>query len=239
MKLRNVALLAIIVASTSYASYGVMRSWSRQQGGAGGRGYRAAAAAGALGGARGAHGFIAYPRPVHRFRDLRELFDQSTEVVVGVPVSKSSRLSGDAGSMVLTDYEVQVLETFKGDRHKGRSITLEVPGGSVAAADGSINEVRMPDFWKNPEVGKGYVFFLKKRKDSPSLLVGGPQGSFEITPWAGATSQANRADVYAGRVVIPQVRESDELTKAYSGKGAADFIGEIRGMAPPVARAAH
>src|SRR5689334_3904276 len=67
---------------------------------------------------KGNHSRLAVPISVQKFRQLSELCDYSPEIVVGVVVSKSSR--EEANSMVLTDYDVAVLETLKGDRHKGR-----------------------------------------------------------------------------------------------------------------------
>jgi hypothetical protein len=135
--------------------------------------------------------------------------------------------------MILTDYDVKVLQTITGDKHKGRTITLEVPGGSVALTDGTVAEMRMPDFWKNPEIGKAYIFFLSKRKNSPSKLVGGPQGLFQITPWPDSFALASPPDTSTGRVIVPQVLDSDELVKNYNGKDVGAFLQEVKRLTKP------
>jgi hypothetical protein len=181
----------------------------------------------------GTHISLAYPRPGHRFRLIKDLFDRSSEVVVGIPVAKNSRQSPGPNSMILTDYDVKVLQTITGDKHNGRTIALEVPGGSVTLPDGTVAEMRMPDFWKNPEIGRAYIFFLSKKRNSPSKLVGGPQGLFQITPWPESVSLANLPDISTGRVVVPQVLDSDELVKNYNQKDVGSFLQEIKRMTKP------
>lgn len=172
----------------------------------------------------------ANPSPKHRFDSLKNLVERSPEIVVGIPIGKSTYRRSEADQMVFTDYEVQVLENLKGDRHKGRKLTLRVPGGFMSLADGKTVEVTMPDFWKNPEIGKGYIFFLTRRRDSPSVLVGGPQGAFEISPWPESVSLTTVPDISQGRVVVPQVRDTDELMKNYRGKEAGNIIEQIKQM---------
>jgi hypothetical protein len=130
--------------------------------------------------------------------------------------------------MIFTDYEVQVLETLKGNSRKNSSIMLRVPGGSMSFDDGTTTEVALPGFWKNPKFGKGYVFFTTKRQSAPSRLVGGPQGLFEISPWDESFYRVSLPELSAGRIIIPQVREVDELMKNYENKDAAAFLAEIK-----------
>jgi hypothetical protein len=219
--MKKLIILAVaILIITSGASYGLIKTFSPSQ-------------VAATSGAATSSGFMAYPLPMRRYRELKDLVDQSSEIVVGVPFTKSSSRSAPGDRMIVTDYEVQVLQTIKGDRHRGRTIILRVPGGLMLSADGTIAEVRMPDYWKNPDVGKAYVFFLRKKKDSPSKLVGGPQGLFQITPWPDSFSLASPPDISTGRVIIPQVLDSDELMKNYNGKDVAVFLSEIKQMISP------
>lgn len=169
-----------------------------------------------------------YPTNISRFRDLRHLVARSPEIVVGVPVSKSSSSASAGNQMIYTDYEVRVLLTLKGDRHPGRIITLRVPGGATTLDSGKTKEVRAPDFWKNPEVGKAYVFFTRKKRDTPSQLVGGPQGLFQISPWSDSFDLSSPPDISSGRTIVPQALDSDELMRKYNGRSAALFLGEIR-----------
>ena len=173
------------------------------------------------------------PSAQHRFDTLEGLVERSPEIVVGVPIGKSSYRRSPEDRMIFTDYEVQVLENLKGDQHKDRKLTLRVPGGLMALKDGKTVEVTMPDFWKNPEIGKGYIFFLTRRKDSPSVLVGGPQGAFEISPWPESLSMTSVSEILKGRAVIPQVRESDEIMKNYKGRDAGDVIDQIKQIVGP------
>src|SRR5205807_7324731 len=102
---------------------------------------------------------MAFPIRTPRLEELRDLVDHSPEIVIGVPVAKRTQRSSTADRMVFTDFEVQVLQTLKGDRHKGRIVTLRVPGGSALLDNGSAAEITVPAFCKNPEIGKAYVFF--------------------------------------------------------------------------------
>ncbi|MGH9930660.1 MAG: hypothetical protein ACREA9_15740, partial [Pyrinomonadaceae bacterium] len=92
-------------------------------------------------------------------------------------------------------------------------ISLRLPGGSFQFEVGTFAEVKMPDVWKKPEVGKSYVFFIEKRPGGYFVLRGGPQGMFEITP---------------DGVVKPQVRQEDELMQNYNDKDVRAFLKEIR-----------
>jgi hypothetical protein len=172
----------------------------------------------------------AEPPSSYRFTTLESLVGRSPEIVVGVPIAKSSYRRSPEDRMVFTDYEVQVLENLKGDRHPDRKLTLRVPGGFMSLPDNKTVEVSMPDFWKNPEIGKGYIFFLTRTKGTPSMLVGGPQGAFEISPWPKTNSLATMPSMSREQVVIPQVRETDELTSNYKGANAAALIDQIKGM---------
>lgn len=174
------------------------------------------------------HTLIAYPRPAHKFREISEIVNRSSEILIGIPVAKKSRQSSGPNSMILTDYDVKVLETIKGDQHPGRTISLQVPGGSVVLADGTVAETAMPQFWQSPQLANAYIFFLKRKKDAPAELIGGPQGLFAISPWPQTFSVAQPPDVSAGRVIAPQAPDSKEMMTKYNGKSVASFVGEIK-----------
>ncbi|HEV7472517.1 MAG TPA: hypothetical protein VGN90_00615 [Pyrinomonadaceae bacterium] len=174
--------------------------------------------------------FQADPSPKHRFNSLQNLVERSPEIVVGVPVGKSSYRRSPQDRMVFTDFDIQVLKILKGDRHPDRKLTVRVPGGLLSQPDGRTTEVTLPDFWKTPEIGKGYIFFLTRRKDTASVLVGGPQGLFEIAPWPESVSMTALPDISKDHFVIPQVRETDELMKNYKGLDVASVLDQIKGM---------
>ncbi len=111
---------------------------------------------------------------------------------------------------------MNVNRSFKGGAGSGQPITVRGPGGRVDFGDGTFAEVKLPDFWNNPEAGKSYVFFLEKRADGYFVLRGGPQGLFEVTP---------------GGTIKPQVREEDQLMKRYDNKDARSFYDELRRVA--------
>lgn len=177
--------------------------------------------------------FVAYPAPQRRYDRVEQLVAESSTVVVGIPVQQVGYRRKQGDRLVLTYYQVQVLEVLKGNVQKGRKISLRVPGGSALAQDGSSVETLMPAFWKNPIVSRGYVFFLKETKGkggkvAPYTLLGGPQGSFEIEPWPSTYPSMQTLDFTAGRRVVPQVRPSDALMRSYGGMDVNTFLQLVR-----------
>jgi hypothetical protein len=177
--------------------------------------------------------FVAYPVPQRRYDRIEQLAAESSAVVVGIPVQQVGYQRKKNARLVMTYYQVQVLEVLKGNVQKGKKISLRVPGGYALAQDGSSFETRMPDFWKNPSVGRGYVFFIKESKGkagkvAPYTLMGGPQGSFEISPWPSSYSFTQTPDFATGRTIVPQVRPSDSLMKNYGGMNVNTFLQLVR-----------
>jgi hypothetical protein len=177
--------------------------------------------------------FVAYPVPQRRYDRVEQLTAESSAVVVGIPVQQVGYQRKKNDRLVLTYYQVQVLEVLKGNLQKGKKISLRVPGGYALAQDGSSFETKMPAFWKNPTVGRGYVFFIKESKGkagktAPYTLMGGPQGSFEIAPWPSTYSFAQPQDFADGRTIVPQVRPSDSLMKNYGGMNVNTFLQLVR-----------
>src|SRR5690242_15448511 len=115
--------------------------------------------------------------------------------------------------MVVTDFVVDGTKTFKGTVDSAPTITVRAPGGKVDFGDGTSAEVKLPEFWNNPEVGKSYVLFLEKRSTDYYVLRGGPQGTFEVT---------------SAGTIKPEVREDDQLMKRYNGVLARAFYEEVR-----------
>lgn len=114
--------------------------------------------------------------------DLENLVRNSSTIIVGTPLISASKLS-DSGEQVLTDHNVRVEQTLRGDLKPNQVITLTVVGGKVTFEDGSTAEIRTPDL-SAIETGKTYVLFLRKRQNAAPdsfNLTGGGQGLFEIT----------------------------------------------------------
>jgi hypothetical protein len=179
----------------------------------------------------------AYPGQRKRYDRVDELARDSSAVVVGVPLFKVGHKQKETDRLVLTYYQVQVLDVLKGAAEKGKRISLRVPGGTARLKDGSLAEMTMPEFWRNPEVGKAYVFFLKEGrgangKVAPFDLTGGPQGLFAISPWEVADPESIPVgydpDFSTDRVVVPQVRPADELMKNYRDMPVAAFIQAVQ-----------
>jgi len=177
--------------------------------------------------------FVAYPKPQKRYDRVDQLAADSSAIIVGIPLQAVGYKRSPLDRLVLTYYQVQVLEVLKGNVQKGKKVSLRVPGGYAMSNDGSSIETVMPGFWKNPTVGRGYVLFLKESKGqngraAPYNLLGGPQGSFEITPWPASFPMTKTFDFSTGRVVVPQVRQSDALMRAYNGVALDAFLRSVR-----------
>lgn len=177
--------------------------------------------------------FAAYPKPQKRYDRIDQLVSDSSAIIVGIPLQAVGYKRSPLDRLVLTYYQIQVLEVLKGNVQKGKKLSLRVPGGYAMSNDGSSLETVMPVFWKNPAVGTGYVFFLKENKGqngkaAPYNLLGGPQGSFEISPWPASFPMTKTFDFSTGRIVVPQVRSSDALMRSYKGVTVNAFLQSIR-----------
>lgn len=78
------------------------------------------------------------------FADVDALTSHSTAVVVGTPVALSTRLS-ERGNDVLTDFQIHVVDSLKGDGKAGDSLVVTAVGGRIQFEDGTSAEVRTPD----------------------------------------------------------------------------------------------
>jgi len=113
--------------------------------------------------------------------DVETLAKSSAAVIVGVPVKKvGSRLS-PSGQTILTDYEVEVREVFKGSVSAESSVIVAMPGGLVEFEDGTTAEIKTPSFGPL-KLKATYTMFLSESNVAPQgyVLSGGPQGLLEI-----------------------------------------------------------
>ena len=162
---------------------------------------------------RGSATSAARPTNLRRYDTVDALARDSAAIVVGSVESKASQFLAPAEKMIVTDFQIRVRDALKGISAPGQAISVRTPGGRVDLGDGKYAEVKMSDFWKYPEVGKLYVFFLESRTNGTFVLRGGPQGLFEVTP--------------AGSIKT-QVRTEDKLKQNYEGKNLTAVVAEIR-----------
>ena len=113
--------------------------------------------------------------------DLDALANSSASIIIGTPVSASSKLAA-SGDRVITEYNVRIDRVFKGKVKPNELITVIAPGGKVTFDDGTSAEIRTPDFGPI-EQHQRYVFFLSTSDDSPETFgsTGGGQGVFELS----------------------------------------------------------
>jgi len=156
----------------------------------------------------------AEPRNLKKYFELKALANESTTIVTGTVGSNASRLLQPSENFVVTDYLVRVDEALKGDVASGNDLTLRQPGGQVVLGNGKSAEVQMPDYWKQPQTGDKYIFFLKNKRDGTFALVGGPQGLFKV--------KEGKVD--------PQGHPDDKLRQTHNGKGKDSFLKEVRSM---------
>ena len=152
------------------------------------------------------------PRNLKRYDELKPLVKASGAVIVGTVQSKVSRLLEPAETVIVTDYQVDVVEVWNGAVAPGQTIDVREPGGRVDFEDGTFAEVLMPEIWNAPEIGESYIFFLKNIAEEKFSLNGGPQGLFKIN----------------GDVITPEGQKQDKLMQTYHGKNRAAFFKEVR-----------
>src|SRR5947209_7237576 len=109
--------------------------------------------------ARGRYVVYVFPHGLKRYDDLGALVRDSDMVVEGRIYSKVSSLDSSTEDNITTDCQLRVANFFKGAERGQDTVTLNLIGGSVQFDDGTYAEMKIPDYWKNPEVGRTYIFF--------------------------------------------------------------------------------
>ena len=144
--------------------------------------------------------------------DLENLTTASIVIIIGTPLSSSSRLAA-SGDRIITEHEIRIERVLKGNLKAPEPVSLIVPGGKVAFEDGSSAEIRTPDLGPITEE-KRYVFFLKNSDDKPDAfsLVGGGQGAFELP-----SSEAN----------VKPLGNKTDLVQKHKNQKVSAFIEEI------------
>lgn len=146
--------------------------------------------------------------------DVETLAKNSAAVIVGVPVKKvGSRLS-PSGQTILTDYEIEVSEVFKGPVSVGSSVIVALPGGLVEFGDGTTAEIKTPNF-EPLKLRATYTMFLSESNAAPNgyALSGGPQGLLELVD---------------DRTVKSYGRPTDPVSEESKGKDRKNFLRKVR-----------
>ncbi len=155
---------------------------------------------------------IIYPH-FTKYSHVKELSRDSTIIVLAVVESSSSRLLPSRRKFVVTDYQIAIRSSLKGSLKRGDNVTITMPGGSVQVDNQHSRELTRPQFWKDPEIGTTYVFFLVPYSNSSFALTGGPQGMFAIS---------------ANKRIVPQGLKQDSLTRANRNKELKLFLQELK-----------
>jgi hypothetical protein len=151
--------------------------------------------------------------------DLEGLTSASSAIIIGTPLSSSSRLSA-SGDRVITEHEIKIERVVKGNLKPSESISLVVPGGKVTFEDGSSAEIRTLDLGPIAEQ-KRYVFFLRSSEDKVDAfsLIGGGQGAFELpAPDANVRPLGARTDIvqkHKNQKVSAFVEEVEKAAKEH------------------------
>lgn len=164
---------------------------------------------------------------VPQYDTLAALAADSQHIIVGVPTYQAGHINSPSDNLVFTDYRVRVQSVLKGGLKEGDFAWVRTLGGSVELPDGTQVQTAVPDFWKSPVMGEGYVLFLTKQNESRFYkLTGGPQGLFLIPHWE--NQGADVLSTSTAHAVVPQVRPSDKLMKKYEQMSTANFLKELR-----------
>lgn len=155
------------------------------------------------------------PDKTARHADLSELTAHSAAVVIATAAQNVCRLSAD-GKSITIDYLMSVQYAYKGNLQEGNAITVSLPGGHVAFADGTTAEIRTPWF-KKMQSGVTYLLFLSPGDRSGDYVTtGGAQGLFEIP-----TDPHNRkVKTHTGLLKDPMWK--------YQNMDVRDFLKEVR-----------
>jgi hypothetical protein len=118
--------------------------------------------------------------PKYLIPDLNNLVADSSTIVVA-SVRNATAILKDDGRFISTNYQLEILETIKGDFASAADL-LEMPGGTYKFSDGSV-VIQVEPVWKALQAGTTYILFLKRWDDQPDhfRVVGAGQGIYEIT----------------------------------------------------------
>jgi hypothetical protein len=156
--------------------------------------------------------------------DVEGLTKNSAAVVVGVAGRNLGGHLTSSGLAIVTDYEVVIQDTIKGDAVVGSTIVVSMVGGRVDFPNGTSAELRTPKF-EHVRNGGSYTFFLADVEKSPGkfTLTGGPQGLVELAGDGSVRSHGREDDPIANeskrknrQTFLEDVRES---TKKWPNKG--------------------
>lgn len=92
--------------------------------------------------------------------DLKELVDNSADIVIGWTLQHSMRLAA-TGRTIFSYYDVRIERVVKGTLNQGDEISVVVPGGRVTFADGSMAQLSTPGFHA-PLNSRRYLWFLRR-----------------------------------------------------------------------------
>jgi len=123
----------------------------------------------------------------------------------------------ESGLNILTEYEIVVQDTIKGDVIPGSVIIVNLPGGRVDFEDGTSAELKTPNF-EHVKPGNTYTLFLTEVEKSPGqfTLSGGPQGLVEFASDGSVKSHG---------------RQTDPITEQTKGKSKQSFLQDARDSA--------
>lgn len=103
--------------------------------------------------------------------DLPELIQSAEVIIHGTVRRMESRWSGD-GRKIVTDVEIEVAETLKGQA--GGTVLVTQPGGRVGDIGQKVGG--QPSFTPGEEV----VLFLERRRPQAFRVVGMAQGKYQV-----------------------------------------------------------
>jgi len=156
--------------------------------------------------------------------DTETLTKNSAVVLVGVASRKIGAHLTESGLTILTDYEVAVQESFKGNVSSYTTVVVSLPGGTVDFGDGTSAELRTPTF-EHFKIGVTYTLFLSDVDKSPGkyTLTGGPQGLVELSNNGTVKAHSRDTDPIAKETKEASVqsflKSVREFAKKWPGKG--------------------
>ncbi len=156
--------------------------------------------------------------------DAEALTKNSAAVVVGVAGKSLGGHLTESGLAIVTDYEVVVKDTIKGDVIPGTTIVVSLTGGRVDFEDGTSAELRTPKF-EHVKGGDSYTFFLTEVDNSPGkfTLTGGPQGLVELASDGSVKSHGRDEDPIAQQIKVKNkqafLQDVKDAAKKWPKKG--------------------